>query len=57
MAAHMVLEESGEKYRSEQVHFADAEQRSEAYLRINPLGPSTGVGPGRREAVGREHRV
>jgi hypothetical protein len=53
----MVLEESGEKYRSEQVHFADAEQRSEAYLRINPLGPSTGVGPGRREAVGREHRV
>src|SRR3981081_3299128 len=38
MAAHIVLEESGEKYQSEQVHFADAEQRSEAYLKINPQG-------------------
>jgi len=36
MAAHIVLEESGEKYQSQQVHFADAEQRSEAYLKINP---------------------
>ena len=38
MAAHIVLEESGEKYQSQQVHFADAEQRSEAYLKINPQG-------------------
>src|SRR5438445_11291907 len=38
MAAHIVLEESGEKYQSQQVHFADGEQRSEAYLKINPQG-------------------
>ena len=38
MAAHIVLEESGEKYQSQQVQFADAEQRSEAYLKINPQG-------------------
>ena len=38
MAAHIVLEESGEKYQSQQVRFADAEQRSEAYLKINPQG-------------------
>jgi glutathione S-transferase len=36
MAAHMVLQESGEEYHSKQVRFADAEQRSEAYLKINP---------------------
>lgn len=38
MAAHIVLEESGERYQSQQVHFADKEQRSEAYLKINPQG-------------------
>jgi len=38
MAAHIVLEESGEKYQSQQVHFADAEQRSESYLKVNPQG-------------------
>jgi glutathione S-transferase len=32
------LEESGENHQSQQVHFADAEQRSEAYLKINPQG-------------------
>jgi glutathione S-transferase len=38
MAAHIVLQESGEEYQSERVNFADAEQRSEAYLKINPQG-------------------
>ena len=38
MAAHIVLEESGEKYRSQHVHFPNGEQRSEAYLKINPQG-------------------
>lgn len=38
MAPHIVLEESGDRYQSKQVHFADAEQRSEAYLKINPQG-------------------
>ena len=38
MAAHIVLEEGGEKYQSQQVRLADGEQRSEAYLKINPQG-------------------
>jgi len=38
MAAHIVLEESGEKYQPQQVDLAGGEQRSEAYLKINPLG-------------------
>jgi len=38
LAAHIVLEESGEKYEAKRVDFSKAEQRSEAYLKINPLG-------------------
>jgi glutathione S-transferase len=38
MAAHIVLEESGEKYDSKQVDLAKGEQRSEAYLKIHPQG-------------------
>src|SRR5215472_8732812 len=38
MAAHIVLEESGEKYEPRQVDLAKGEQRSEAYLKLNPLG-------------------
>lgn len=38
MAAHIVLEESGEKYESRQVDLAKGEQRSEDYLKINPQG-------------------
>ena len=38
MAAHIVLEESGEKYQTQMIDFAKDEQRSEAYLKINPLG-------------------
>jgi glutathione S-transferase len=38
MAAHIILEESGEKYHAQQIHFANAEQRSEAYLKLNPQG-------------------
>jgi len=38
LAAHIVLEESGEKYAARRVDFSKAEQRSEAYLKINPLG-------------------
>jgi glutathione S-transferase len=38
MAAHIVLQESGQEYQSKPVRFADAEQRSEAYLKINPQG-------------------
>jgi len=38
MAAHVVLEESGEKYEPRQVDLAKGEQRSDAYLKLNPLG-------------------
>ena len=38
MAAHIVLEESGEKYEAKRVDLANGEQRSEAYLKINPQG-------------------
>jgi len=38
MAAHIVLEESGEKYETRLVDLANGEQRSEFYLKINPQG-------------------
>ncbi|MBO0742525.1 MAG: glutathione S-transferase N-terminal domain-containing protein, partial [Hyphomicrobiaceae bacterium] len=38
LAAHIVLEESGEKYEARRVDFSKAEQRSQAYLKINPQG-------------------
>jgi len=38
LAPHIVLEESGEKYEKHAVDMAKAEQRSEAYLKINPQG-------------------
>jgi glutathione S-transferase len=38
MAAHIVLEESGEEYDAKKVDLAGGEQRTEAYLKINPLG-------------------
>jgi len=38
MAAHIVLEESGEKYEPIRVDLAKGEQRTETYLKINPQG-------------------
>jgi glutathione S-transferase len=38
LAAHIVLEESGEPYELQRVDLAKGEQRSEAYLKIHPLG-------------------
>ncbi|HEX4557455.1 MAG TPA: glutathione S-transferase N-terminal domain-containing protein [Xanthobacteraceae bacterium] len=38
MAAHIVLEESGEKYQPQRVDLAKGEQRTEDYLKIHPLG-------------------
>ncbi len=38
MAAHIVLEESGEKYEAKRVDLAKGEQRSQAYLKIHPQG-------------------
>ena len=38
MAAHIVLEESGEKYDAKKVDLVGGEQRTEAYLKIHPLG-------------------
>jgi glutathione S-transferase len=38
IAAHIVLEEGGEKYEARAVDLAKGEQRTEAYLKIHPLG-------------------
>ena len=38
MAAHIVLEESGEKYEPKRVELAKGEQRTEEYLKKNPQG-------------------
>ena len=38
MASHIVLEESGEKYQPKRMDLAKGEQRSEAYLKMNPQG-------------------
>jgi len=38
MAAHIVLEESGEKYEGRKVNLAQGEQRTPEYLKINPHG-------------------
>jgi glutathione S-transferase len=38
MAAHIVLEESGEPYEPKPVDLAKGEQRTDAYLKIHPLG-------------------
>ena len=38
MAAHIVLEESGETYEAKRVDLGKGEQRTEAYLKIHPLG-------------------
>jgi glutathione S-transferase len=48
MAAHIVLEESGEKYQPKKVDLAGGEQRTEAYLQINPQGrvPALGLDDG-----------
>jgi glutathione S-transferase len=48
MAAHIVLEEAGEKYEAKRIDLAKGEQRTEAYLKIHPLGrvPALGIDGG-----------
>jgi glutathione S-transferase len=38
LAAHIVLEESGEKYEAKKMDLAKGEQRTPEYLKIHPLG-------------------
>src|SRR5258706_9032540 len=38
MAAHIVLEESGEKYQPQRMDLAKGEQKTPEYLKIHPLG-------------------
>ena len=38
LATHIVLEEGGEPYEAKVVNLAQGEQRTEAYLKINPQG-------------------
>jgi glutathione S-transferase len=48
MAAHIVLEESGEKYEPHRMDLTKGEQRTEQYLKINPQGrvPALALGNG-----------
>jgi glutathione S-transferase len=48
MAAHIVLEESGEKYEPHRIDLTKGEQRTEQYLKINPQGrvPALALGNG-----------
>jgi glutathione S-transferase len=48
MAAHIVLEESGEKYERRKINLAQGEQRTPEYLKINPHGrvPALGLDNG-----------
>lgn len=48
MAAHIVLEEAGEKYEARRVDLGKGEQRTEAYLKIHPQGrvPALGLDSG-----------
>ncbi|MET0191852.1 MAG: glutathione S-transferase, partial [Hyphomicrobiaceae bacterium] len=36
LAAHIVLEEGGEKYETQRLDLSKGEQRTEAYLKIHP---------------------
>ncbi len=38
LAAHIVLEEAAEKYEAKRVDLAKGEQRTEAYLKVHPMG-------------------
>lgn len=38
LAAHIVLEEGGEKYEAKRMDLSKGEQKTEAYLKIHPLG-------------------
>ena len=38
LAAHIVLEEAGEKYEAKRMDLGKGEQRTEAYMKIHPLG-------------------
>jgi glutathione S-transferase len=51
MAAHIVLEESGEKYEPRRVDLANGQQCSEEYLKINPQGRVPALGLGNGEAL------
>jgi glutathione S-transferase len=51
MAAHIVLEESGEKYEPRRMDLAKGEQRTEQYLKIHPLGRVPALGLGNGEAL------
>ena len=49
MAPHIVMEEGGEKYEGKRLDLTKGEQRTEAYLKIHPLGrvPALDVGSGK----------
>jgi hypothetical protein len=55
MAAHIVLEESGEEYEAKKVDLAGGEQRTEAYSKLTRWDARAGAASRQWRAVGREH--
>ena len=48
LASHMALEEAGADYEPVRINFAEAQQRSPEYLRINPKGRVPALAEGDR---------
>ena len=55
LAAHIVLEESGEKYEAKRVDFSKGEQRTESLSQDQSAGSRAGAAARQRRAADREH--
>ena len=55
LAAHIVLEEGGETYEAQRIDLSKGEQRTEAYLKIHPLGRVPALRSRQRRSDHREH--
>ncbi len=51
MAAHIVLEESGEKYEGHRMDLAKGDQKTAEYLKINPQGRVPALRLGNGESI------
>jgi glutathione S-transferase len=51
LAAHIVLEEGGERYDARKIDLSKGEQRAPEYLKIHPLGRVPALLLGQRRAA------
>ena len=56
MAAHIILEESGETYQPQKIDTSKGEQRTPEYLKINPMGRVPALKLDNGEPLTRKHR-